>query len=48
MPSIPAFGRQLQEDLCEFEAGLIYRVRFRRVEAEQRNPVSKKLYKQKF
>jgi hypothetical protein len=24
MPSIPALGRQRQENLCEFEASLIY------------------------
>jgi hypothetical protein len=26
MPLIPALGRQSQGDLCEFEAGLVYRV----------------------
>ena len=25
MPLIPALGRQRQMDLCEFEAGLVYR-----------------------
>ena len=26
MPLIPALGRQRQANLCEFEAGLVYRV----------------------
>jgi hypothetical protein len=28
MPLIPALGRQRQEDLCEFEARMFYKVSF--------------------
>ena len=39
---IPALGRQRQVDLCEFKAGLVYRVSSRTVRAViQRNPVLK-------
>jgi hypothetical protein len=34
-------GRQRQEDLCEFEAGLVYRANSRTAWATRRNPVSK-------
>jgi hypothetical protein len=35
-------GRQRQEDLCEFEASLVYKVGFRKVRVvTQRNPVLK-------
>ena len=37
---IPALGRQKQENLCEFEASLVYRVSSRTARATQRNPVS--------
>ena len=36
---IPALGRQRQEDLCEFEASLAYRISCRTARATQRNPV---------
>jgi hypothetical protein len=36
MPLIPALGRQRQEDLCEFEANLIYRASSRTARATQR------------
>ena len=39
-PLIPALGKQRQEDLCEFEDSLVYRVSFRTARATQRNPVS--------
>jgi hypothetical protein len=39
MPLVPALGRQRQEDLCEFEASLVYRVSPRTARATQRNPV---------
>lgn len=41
LPLIPALWSQRQGDLCEFEAHLIYRVRFRTANATQRNPVRK-------
>jgi hypothetical protein len=34
-------GRQIQVDLCEFEAFLVYRVSSRTGRATQRNPVLK-------
>ena len=40
-PLIPAFGRQRQEDLCELETNLVYRVSFTTARATQRNPVPK-------
>ena len=47
MPLIPALERQRQEDLCEFEASLVYRS-FRSAKATaQRNPVSKNKQQQK-
>jgi hypothetical protein len=39
---MPAFGRQKQEDLYEFEASLVYRVNSRIARTTQRNPVLKK------
>ena len=40
---IPALRKQRQEDLCEFEASLVYRVSSMTARAvTQRNPVSKK------
>jgi hypothetical protein len=39
MPLILALGIQRQEDLCEFQASLVYRVNSRA--ATQRNPVLK-------
>ena len=42
VPLIPAFGRQKQVELCEFEASLVYRTSSRTARAvTQRNPVSK-------
>ena len=41
-----ALRRQRQEDLCEFEGSLIYRVSSRTSGATQRNPVSNKTNKQ--
>lgn len=38
--------RQRQEDLCEFEASLMYRVSSKTAEATQRNIVSKSKTKQ--
>lgn len=35
------FGRQKQEDLCEFKASLIYKTSFRTARATKRNSVSK-------
>ena len=40
-PLIPAFGRQSQTDLCEFEASLVFRVSSRTTRATRRNLVSK-------
>ena len=38
---IPAFGRQRQVDLCEFEVSLVYKVSSKTgSKATQRNPVS--------
>jgi hypothetical protein len=39
-PLTPALGRQRQEDLREFKASLVYRVRSRMAGATQRNPTS--------
>jgi hypothetical protein len=44
MVLISAFGRQ--EELCKFEASLIYRVKSRIAKATQRNPISKQTNKQ--
>ena len=41
VPLIPAFGKQRQMDLYEFEATLVYRANSRRPKDIQRNPVSK-------
>jgi hypothetical protein len=38
---IPAFGRQKQADICEFEASLIYRASSGTARATQRNHVLK-------
>jgi hypothetical protein len=46
MPLIPAFGRQRQAGLCEFEASLVYRASSRTSEPTQRNPVSRNKTKQ--
>jgi hypothetical protein len=43
MPLIPALGREKQEDLCEFEASLVYRASSRIARATQRNPASKQI-----
>ena len=40
MPLIPELRRQMQADLCEFKANLVYRVTARA--DTQRNPVLKK------
>jgi hypothetical protein len=40
MPLIPALRRQRQEDLCEFQASLVYRDNSRTARITQRNPVS--------
>ena len=40
VPLIPVLGRQRQEDICEFEVSLVYRVSSRTAKATQRNPVS--------
>jgi hypothetical protein len=43
IPLIPAPRKQRQEDLCEFEVSLVYKVGSRRASAvTQRNPVSNK------
>ena len=39
--------RQRQVDLCEIEAGLVYKVSFRTARATQRNPVLKRKEKRK-
>jgi hypothetical protein len=40
---VPALKRQKkQDDLCEFEASLVYRVSSRTARVTQRNPVSEK------
>jgi hypothetical protein len=38
---IPALGRWRQEDLCEFEVSLVYRMSSRTARATQRNSVLK-------
>jgi hypothetical protein len=43
---IPALRRQRQEDLCEFQTSLVYKVSFRTDRTIQRNPVSKNKTKQ--
>jgi hypothetical protein len=40
-PLIPALRRQRQEDLCECEDSLVYRVSSRTANATQRNPLFK-------
>jgi hypothetical protein len=40
MPFIPVPRIYSQEDLCEFEASLVYRASSRTARATQRNPVS--------
>ena len=40
-PLIPALGRQRKEDLCEFEASLVYRLSSKTARTvKKRNPVS--------
>jgi hypothetical protein len=46
MPLIPGFGRQRQEDLCEFKPSLLSRTSSRTARATQRNPVSKQQQQQ--
>lgn len=41
MPLVPTFSRQRQGELCEFKAGLFYKVSSRTTRAIQTNPVSK-------
>ena len=41
MPLIAVLGKQRQEDLCELEASLVYRVSSRTARATQGNPVLK-------
>ena len=38
---IPTLERQRQEDLCEFEANLVYRVSSKRARTTQKNLISK-------
>jgi hypothetical protein len=45
-PLSSAFGRQRQEDLCEFEATLVYRGSFRTSRATQRSLKNKQTNKQ--
>jgi hypothetical protein len=48
MPSIPALGRQRQEDRCKFEASLVYKVSSRTARVTiQRNPVFERKKKKK-
>ena len=42
MPLITSLKRQRREELCEFEARLVYRVSSRTAKATQRSPVLKK------
>jgi hypothetical protein len=44
IPVILSLWRQRQEDLCEFEARLVYRVSPRTARATQRNSVLKKIH----
>jgi hypothetical protein len=45
-PSIPALWKQRQEDLCEFEASLVYKESSRTARTvTQRNPVLEKKIK---
>ena len=46
MPLIPAFRRQRQANLSEFEANLVYRESSGIARVTHRNPVSKKPKKQ--
>jgi hypothetical protein len=41
MPLIPAFRRERQADLCEFEANLVYRGSSRTAKIIRRNPLQK-------
>lgn len=47
IPLMPALGRQRQEDLCKFEASLIYITSYRTARATQRDPNSKQQQDQK-
>lgn len=42
MPFIPALERQKQQDLCQFNANLVYRVNSRVAKATERNFLLKK------
>lgn len=44
---IPALGRLMQPDLCEFEGSLVYSMSSRSAKATQTNPISKNRTKQK-
>ena len=46
-PLVPVLGRQRQEDLCDLEASLVYRVSAMIAKDTQRNPVSKEGKKKK-
>ena len=46
-PLISALGRQKQVGLCEFEAGLVYKMSSRTARATQRNLVLRKKKKKK-
>ena len=41
-PLIPALRRQRQQDHCEFEASMVYRVSYTAARGTQRNPDSKR------
>lgn len=41
MPIIPSLKREMQEDLCEFKACLVYKASSKIPRASQKNPVSK-------
>ena len=47
MPLIPALGRQRQEDLCEFEASLVYTVSSRTGSIATEKPYLEKPKKEK-
>jgi hypothetical protein len=46
-PLLPVLGRQRQEDLCEFEASLVYIMSSRTARAIWRDPISKEKKKRK-
>lgn len=41
MPSIPALGRQMQANLCEFEASLVYKASSRTASYTERHCLGK-------